>query len=139
MYAETLACAHFLEMTNVCAKTHEEIEYGQLLKTSSETSLGFYCWYIFRCGRWYITVGGTLCEEMRPFSRSKNNFLQLANREHCFIMVCLCEASERGVRAHSLEGTLLATYFLCSEFFWFAVNHFLLKFSLILMPLLHTC
>ena len=26
----------------------------------------------------------------RCFSRSKNNFPRLANREHCFIMTCLC-------------------------------------------------
>ena len=34
---------------------------------------------------------GTFCEEMRPFSRFRSNFPQLANLEHCFIMIlCVC-------------------------------------------------
>ena len=59
---------------------------------------------------------------MRPFGRYNNNFFQLHNRKHCFIMICLCAVylcvcavSEIRVCAHRLEGTVLINLLLSSR------------------------
>ena len=80
----------FLEMTNVCATTHE------LKKRSSRPQMS-------NC----LFINFSPLIKKPCFSKSKNNFSQLANREHYFIMICLCAGnycvcavSESRVRAH---------------------------------------
>ena len=52
---------------------------------------------------------GTFCEKMLSFSRFKSNFPQLANREHCFIMILYVCAQYIHACAQSLKAVCART------------------------------